>query len=65
MLRAIQMCVLAIKALEMRDGTSGQPFDFKDALWLATLVILKRRSSGAGASSGSPTSACSPVCSDA
>ncbi|KAE9015662.1 Guanine deaminase [Phytophthora fragariae] len=37
MLRAIQTCVLAIKALEMRDDTSGQPFDFKDAFWLATM----------------------------
>ncbi|EGZ07750.1 hypothetical protein PHYSODRAFT_340799 [Phytophthora sojae] len=40
MLRAIQTCVLGVKALEMRDGTSGappQPFDFKDAFWLATM----------------------------
>ncbi|GMF12954.1 unnamed protein product [Phytophthora lilii] len=40
MLRAIQTCVLTIKALEMRDGTSGnppQPFDFKDAFYLATM----------------------------
>ncbi|KAG7377914.1 hypothetical protein PHYPSEUDO_010853 [Phytophthora pseudosyringae] len=40
MLRAIQTCVLTIKALEIQEGTSGaptQPFDFKDAFWLATM----------------------------
>ncbi|KAL4167184.1 hypothetical protein KRP22_012670 [Phytophthora ramorum] len=40
MLRAMQTCVLTIKALEIRDGTSQappQPFDFKDAFWLATM----------------------------
>jgi len=40
MLRAIQTCVLTIKALEMREGTSGAPpqrFDFKDAFWMATM----------------------------
>ncbi|KAG6962436.1 hypothetical protein JG688_00008599 [Phytophthora aleatoria] len=40
MLRAIQTCVLTIKALEIQEGTSGaptQPFDFKNAFWLATM----------------------------
>ncbi|RLN47247.1 hypothetical protein BBJ28_00023407, partial [Nothophytophthora sp. Chile5] len=40
MLRAIQTCVLTVKALEIRDGTSAappEPFDFKDAFWLATM----------------------------
>ncbi|KAK1937922.1 Guanine deaminase [Phytophthora citrophthora] len=40
MLRAIQTCVLSIRALEIQEGTSGAPiqsFDFKDAFWLATL----------------------------
>ncbi|ETI31044.1 guanine deaminase [Phytophthora nicotianae P1569] len=40
MLRAIQTCVLSIKALEIQEGTFDaimQPFDFKDAFWLATM----------------------------
>ncbi|CEG45831.1 guanine deaminase [Plasmopara halstedii] len=40
MLRAIQTCVLSIKALEIQDGTSRAPtypFDFKDAFYLATM----------------------------
>ncbi|KAG7397461.1 hypothetical protein PHYBOEH_000740 [Phytophthora boehmeriae] len=40
MLRAIQIAVLTVKSREIRDGTSiapTEPFDFKDAFWLATM----------------------------